>query len=96
MTETELVSALACEARIIGVNARDLDTLAMDGARAAQVLAAIPPSVIRIDLSGIKSEADIRAVARGPADAVLMGEVLMRETDPEPRLRALLAACESG
>ena len=51
-----------------------------------------PPSVIRIHLSGIKSEADIRSLARGPISAVLMGELLMREADPEPRLRALVGA----
>jgi indole-3-glycerol phosphate synthase len=90
--EAELASALACNARIIGVNTRDLDTLAMDPERAARVLAAIPPPVIRIHLSGIKREDDVRAVARGPADALLVGEALMREADPEPRLRAFVAA----
>jgi indole-3-glycerol phosphate synthase len=90
--EAELASALACNARIIGVNARDLDTLAMDAARAARVLAAIPPAVIRIHLSGVKTEDDVRAIARGPADALLVGEALMRESDPEPRLRAFVTA----
>jgi indole-3-glycerol phosphate synthase len=90
--ETEIASALACKARIVGVNARDLDTLAMDGERAARVLAAIPPTVVRIHLSGVKKEEDVRAIARGPADALLVGEVLMREVDPEPRLRSFVAA----
>ena len=90
--ETELASALACNARIVGVNARDLDTLAMDGERAARVLAAIPPAVIRIHLSGVRKEEDVTAIARGPADALLVGEVLMREVDPEPRLRSFVAA----
>jgi indole-3-glycerol phosphate synthase len=92
VTETELASALACDARVIGVNARDLDTLAMDAGRTARLLDAIPPTVVRIHLSGIKSEDDVRAVARRPVDAVLMGEFLMREADPEPRLRSLVAA----
>ena len=40
--EAELAAALDAGARVVGVNARDLDTLAMDGARTARVLAAIP------------------------------------------------------
>jgi indole-3-glycerol phosphate synthase len=90
--ETELAAALECGAKTIGVNTRDLDTLAMDPERAARVLAAIPPTVIRIHLSGVKTEDDVRAVARGPADAVLVGEALMREADPEPLLRAFVSA----
>jgi indole-3-glycerol phosphate synthase len=90
--ETELASALACGAHIIGVNTRDLDTLAMDAERAARVLAAIPSTCIRVHLSGVKTEDDVRALARGPADAALVGEVLMRDDDPEPRLRAFVAA----
>lgn len=92
MNEEELAAASACGARIVGVNARDLDTLAMDGARAARILAAIPSGVVKVHLSGIKTEDDVRALARGPADAALLGEVLMRDDDPEPRLRALVAA----
>ena len=48
-------AALAAGARIVGVNARDLDTLAMDAARAARVLAAIPPDVVAVHLSGLES-----------------------------------------
>jgi indole-3-glycerol phosphate synthase len=92
MDEAELASALACGARIIGVNARDLDTLAMDSVRAARVLDAIPEDRVRVHLSGIKTEDDVRAVARTRADAALVGETLMREADPEPLLRRLLAA----
>ncbi len=88
----ELAAAVACGARVVGVNARDLDTLAMDADRARRLLADIPGGVVRVHLSGIKSEDDVRAVARGGADAALIGEVLMREADPEPRLRALVAA----
>ena len=90
--EDELGAALACNARVIGVNARDLDTLEMDAARAARVLAAIPASAVRIRFSGIKTADDIRAISRAGADAALLGEVLMREPDPRPHLRALVAA----
>jgi indole-3-glycerol phosphate synthase len=92
MDETELASALGCDAKIIGVNARDLDTLAMDAARTARVLDAIPDGRVRVHLSGIKAEDDVRAVARTRVDAVLVGETLMREADPRPLLQRLLAA----
>jgi indole-3-glycerol phosphate synthase len=90
--EKELDAALACSARVIGVNARDLDTLAMDAARAARVLAAIPADRVAIHLSGIKTPDDVRAVAAGRSDAALIGETLMREDDPGPKLRALVDA----
>jgi indole-3-glycerol phosphate synthase len=75
------------------VNARDLDTLAMDPERAARVIAAIPRGVIAIQLSGIADPAAVTSVARGRADAALVGEALMRADDPRPLLRALVAAC---
>jgi indole-3-glycerol phosphate synthase len=90
--EAEVAVALACDARVIGVNARDLDTLAMDAARAARVLEAIPEGRVRVHLSGIRTEDDVRAVARARVDAVLVGETLMREADPAPLLRRLVAA----
>jgi indole-3-glycerol phosphate synthase len=91
-TEGERDVALQAGARIIGVNARDLDTLAMDSTRATRVLAGIPPDRVAIHLSGIKSPEDIRAIAAGRADAALVGEVLMRQEDPTPFLRNLVSA----
>jgi indole-3-glycerol phosphate synthase len=93
--EKELRAALMAEARIIGVNARDLDTLAMDPPRAARVCAAVPPEAIAVHFSGLSEPTDVGQVARGRADAALVGEVLMREDDPRPRLRALLAAART-
>jgi indole-3-glycerol phosphate synthase len=91
-TEEELSAAVAAEARIIGVNARDLDTLAMDPERAARVLGKIPPGVVRVHLSGLGSAADVSRVAAGPADAALIGEALMRKDDPGPLLAEMVAA----
>lgn len=92
VTEEELGWALDAGARVVGVNARDLDTLAMDAARAARVLAAIPEGVVAVHLSGLKAPADVAAVARSRADAALIGEALMRRDDPSDLLRALVAA----
>lgn len=92
--ETESARALAAGATLIGVNARDLDTLQMDSARAAKVLAELPSALTRVQLSGIATPEAVRAVARGPADAALIGEALMRQADPEPLLRSLVEAAQ--
>jgi indole-3-glycerol phosphate synthase len=90
--EAEVAAALAAGALLVGVNARDLDTLAIDPARAARVLAAIPEGRVAIHLSGLKTPADVREIARGRADLALVGEALMRQDDPEPLLRELVRA----
>ncbi|HSY24261.1 MAG TPA: indole-3-glycerol-phosphate synthase [Polyangiaceae bacterium] len=90
--DDELVFALATPARVIGVNARDLDTLAMDAVRAARILGAIPPDRVALHLSGIREPADAARVAATRADGALIGETLMRQDDPRPKLRALVDA----
>src|SRR6188768_741182 len=92
MTDDELKVALDCGADLIGVNARDLDTLVMDAERAARVLAAIPDSIVRVRLSGLAKPEDVTRIRRSGADAALVGEALMRADDPEPLLGALVAA----
>lgn len=87
--EAELSRALEAKARIIGVNARDLDTLEMNAERAARVLQQIPPGVVAVHLSGLRTPADARRIAASRADAALVGETLMREDNPEPLLRAM-------
>jgi indole-3-glycerol phosphate synthase len=93
--EAEIDAAVGAEARVVGVNARDLDTLVLDAARAARVLRAVPRDVVAVHLSGLREPADVAAVAsvagRRP-DAALIGEALMRDDDPRARLRALVGA----
>jgi indole-3-glycerol phosphate synthase len=95
VTEDELAAALDADAKVIGVNARDLDTLVMDAARAARVLGAIPNDRVALHLSGLKGPEDVAAVARGRADAALMGEALMRLDDPVPLLESMVRAAGS-
>jgi indole-3-glycerol phosphate synthase len=90
--EAEARVALDAGATLIGVNARDLDTLKMDAARAARTLASLPASVVAVHLSGISAPEGVTEVARGPAHAALVGEVLMREDEPAPLLERLVAA----
>ena len=88
-TEEELRVALDAGATLVGVNARDLDTLVMDTERAARVLAAIPSGLTRVHLSGLSKPADVQRLRDSGADAALVGETLMRADDPEPLLREL-------
>ena len=95
-TEQELAIALDAGAELIGVNARDLDTLVMDAARAARVLAAIPSHVVRAHLSGLSKPEDVTRIRESGADAALVGEALMRQDDPEPLLRSLAEAARNS
>ena len=80
------------DAPSVGVNARDLDTLEMDASRASLILKSLHPSLVRIHLSGLKTPTDIAGIRESGVDGALVGEVLMRESNPEPLLRRLVEA----
>jgi indole-3-glycerol phosphate synthase len=88
----ELRRALASDAAIVGVNARDLRTFAVDGAAAAALVSAIPAGRVAVYMSGVHGPDDFAAIARGRADAVLVGEHLVRAADPARAVAALVHA----
>ncbi|NLY94356.1 MAG: indole-3-glycerol-phosphate synthase [Myxococcales bacterium] len=88
--ETEI--ALATGATIVGVNARNLRTFEVDPRGARRAVERIPRDRVAVFMSGMKTEDDFREVGRGRADAVLVGEGLMRLGDPAEALGRLLAA----
>lgn len=88
----EIDRAVAAGSRIIGVNARDLATFRVDMNTARTCVQRIPPDCIAVFMSGVRSADDFREVAGGRADAVLIGEGLMRAEDPGARLRELLGS----
>lgn len=90
-SQPELVRALDAGARTIGVNTRDLDTLAMDADAARLVLEKIPADRVAVHLSGLRTEEDIERCAQSRADAALVGEALMRLDEPSDLLRRMLA-----
>lgn len=94
-TEEEAQVAMDAGACVIGVNARDLDTLKMDPARATRVLEALSDGAIRLHLSGIATPDDVRRLASTRINGALIGEVLMRADDPEACLRALVDAARA-
>jgi len=85
----EVDRALNCGARIVGVNNRDLTRFVTDLAISEAIIPELPENCIAISESGIHSLEDgQRAFATG-ADAVLVGEALMKMKDPEPFIQAL-------
>ena len=85
-----LERALATDASIIGVNARDLRSFDVDPGRAGQLVERVPPSRVAVFMSGVRTPADFERVADTRADAVLIGEGLMRARDPGAQLADLL------
>ncbi|HXJ64718.1 MAG TPA: indole-3-glycerol phosphate synthase TrpC [Actinomycetota bacterium] len=87
-----LAAAVETGATVIGVNARDLETLEMDPEQALDLLTTIPDDRVRVFESGIRTREQVERVAAAGANAVLVGESLMRADDPAAALRALLGA----
>jgi len=86
--EGELERALALDPDVVGVNARDLATLRVDLATVERLLPQVPSDVVRVAESGIGGLEDLLRVSAVGADAVLVGEALMRASDPAATLRA--------
>lgn len=90
-TPDEVRRASAAGAAVIGVNNRDLKTLEVDLAHFEQMVGLIEPSVLRVAESGILSVADAARMRDCGADAVLVGELLVRHGDPARAVAALRA-----
>ena len=87
--ENEIRQALKSGARIIGVNNRNLHDFSVDTNNSARLRELVPDNIIFISESGINSPEDVKAVHDMGADAVLIGEVLMRSDDKTAKLREL-------
>jgi indole-3-glycerol phosphate synthase len=90
-TDEELDAALAAEARVVGVNTRDLETLKVNPEALERLLPRVPSAVVAVAESGIRSVADVEHAARAGADAVLVGSSLSRASDPASAVRAIAA-----
>ena len=86
---TEVGFAQAAEARLVGINARDLSTFNLGEPTAAPLRRAFPEAVL-IRESGLATPEDARAALRAGFDAVLIGEALMRSADPKDFLGRIL------
>jgi len=91
-TAEEVSRAVAAGARIIGVNARDLQTLEVDPGTFARLAPQIPSGIVRIAESGVRGPHDVIELARAGADVVLVGEALVTGRDPRSGVADLVAA----
>ena len=89
--EKEAGMAVRAGARIIGVNNRNLKDFTVDTANSKKLRDLIPDDIIFVSESGVKSTDDIRAIREIGADAVLIGETLMRADDKKAKLDELRA-----
>lgn len=85
----EIKSAISAGAQIIGVNNRNLKNFSVDFSNAARLRELIPPEKIYVAESGVKTPADVATLKKIGADAVLIGETLMRAADKQFKLNEL-------
>jgi indole-3-glycerol phosphate synthase len=85
----ELERAVDSGAALIGVNARDLETLVIDEAVPLELLGRVPREATAVAESGIRDRASVETLARAGADAVLVGSALSVAGDPEQAVRDL-------
>jgi indole-3-glycerol phosphate synthase len=88
MSEAEV--ALDIGAKIIGVNCRNLKTLELDKNAFELILPKLPDSVVKIAESGISTRSEVEAVAELGANAILVGETLVKSGNPVHTIKDLL------
>ncbi len=89
-TISEAEVALDIGAKIIGVNCRNLKTLELDKNAFGLILPKLPDSVVKIAESGISTRTEVEAVAELGANAVLVGETLVKSGNPVHTIKDLL------
>jgi indole-3-glycerol phosphate synthase len=92
---TELAIALDVGARIIGVNNRNLRTLAMNLQTSDELMARMPSDVVAVSESGIQTKDDLRRLRDAGYRAFLIGERFMTAAEPGEQLKELLASAAS-
>lgn len=91
-TEEEIARAVKLGAKIIGVNVRNLKTLEVDRDNFANLAQLIPSEAIVIAESGVRGVQDVEHYAAHGADAVLVGEALVKDNDPRTAIDAFITA----
>ena len=90
---TELSIAVDAGARIVGVNNRNLHTLAVDVAASEELMSQMPREVVVVSESGLKSSDDLLRLMQLGYSAFLIGERFMTSADPGQELKRLLRGC---
>ena len=92
--EAELERALRIEPRVVGVNNRDLHTFEVDLETTAHMRALIPADIVLVAESGVHTPADVARLADIGADAMLVGEALVRAADVGTKVRQLIGSTQ--
>jgi indole-3-glycerol phosphate synthase/phosphoribosylanthranilate isomerase len=90
-TADELQRAMALDAPVIGVNARDLSTFRIDRAQQLELVSRVAGDILVVAESGVHTRAQGAAAELAGADAILVGSALMQAPDPQAKLRELLS-----
>jgi indole-3-glycerol phosphate synthase len=93
--ESELETALAVDADVIGINNRNLDDFRVDVQTTFELITDVPAGKTAVSESGIAERATLEELERVGVDAVLIGEALMRADDPAAKVKELTAGEES-
>jgi indole-3-glycerol phosphate synthase len=89
-THQELERALAIGPELVGINSRNLKTLEVDAKAFAELLPEIPTALVRVAESGISNRSDVEFAQKHGANAILVGEALVKAGDPILAMRDLL------
>jgi indole-3-glycerol phosphate synthase len=87
--ERELDRALEVDADVLGINNRNLEDFSVDIQRTFDLLSDVPAGKVVVSESGIHTRDQIDDLEQVGVDAVLIGEALMRASDPEAAVREL-------
>jgi len=87
--QAETEAAVEAGAQVIGINHRDLKTFSVDLGLTERLRKLVPKEVVLVAESGIHTAADARRMREAGADAILVGEALMRAGDPAAQIREL-------
>jgi indole-3-glycerol phosphate synthase len=90
--EAEMLRAGRLGADLVGVNNRDLRTFVTDLSTTGRLARLAPAGAVLVSESGISAPAEVRQVTAAGAQAILVGESLMRQADVEAATRILLTA----
>lgn len=89
-TADEMESALSAGAKVIGINNRDLQTFETTLSATLTLAKMVSDGCILVSESGISTRDDVKMLQDAGVDAILVGESLMRESDPSMKVKELL------
>ncbi|PJJ44121.1 indole-3-glycerol phosphate synthase [Glutamicibacter mysorens] len=91
-TEEEIARAIKAGAKIIGVNVRNLKTLDVDPATFGKLAPLLPSEAVIVAESGVESTEQVAQYGAAGADAILVGEALVKHADPRASVAAFIQA----